>query len=67
MNYKDIPYVGTINGGFYFNVLYLKFLKNKIVEKTIEGPIPVCAKVFANLGNCAYIPKEKLAHAGELV
>jgi len=59
--------VGTINGGFYFNVLYLKFLKNKIVEKTIEGPIAVCPKIFASLGTCEYIPKEKLPDAGELI
>lgn len=59
--------MGTINGGYYFNVLYLKYYKNKLLEKTIEGPIAVCDKVFANLGTCEYIPKEKVANAGELI
>ena len=61
---KGIPYMGTINGGYYFNVLYLKYYKNKLLEKTIEGPIAVCDKVFANLGTCEYVPKEKIANAG---
>ena len=45
--------MGNINGGYYFNVLYLTFNSNKhIVEKKIEGPIPVCEKVFENTGKC---------------
>ena len=40
---NNIPYMGVINGGYYFNVLYLTFDdNNNIINKTIEGPIPVC-------------------------
>ncbi len=56
--------MGTINGGFYFNVLHLKFLKTTIVESKIEGPIPVCEKVFARLGTCGYVPRSQLGEAG---
>ena len=60
--------MGTINGGFYFNVLYLTFNHKKmIVDKTIEGPIPVCQKVFQNTGRCTYLSKSELATAGPLV
>lgn len=39
--------MGNINGGYYFNVMYLTFSSSKeVVNATIEGPIPVCAKVF---------------------
>lgn len=62
-----MPYLGTINGGYYFNVLYLKYAKTRLIERTIEGPIPVCEKVFANLGTCEHLTKGKLAGAGELV
>ena len=35
--------MGVINGGYYLNVLYLTFNEDKkIINKTIEGPIPVC-------------------------
>jgi hypothetical protein len=61
---NGIPYLGTINGGYYFNVLYLKFYKTQLLEKKIEGPIAVCDKVFAKTGTCEYIPKEKLEAAG---
>lgn len=43
--YHDgIPIVGNTNGGFYFNAIYLTFnkLTKKIVDSSIEGPIPVC-------------------------
>jgi hypothetical protein len=40
---NGIPYMGSINGGYYFNIMYLTFDSNKqILNKTIEGPIPVC-------------------------
>lgn len=65
--HKGVPYLGTINGGFYLNVLYLKFHRTTLIEKIIEGPIPVCERVFANFGTCEYLSKEKLRVAGELV
>jgi hypothetical protein len=33
----------------------------------IEGPIPVCEKVFENLGTCHYLAEEEVSSAGELV
>lgn len=62
-----MPYLGSINGGYYFNVLYLKFHRSVLVETVIEGPIPVCERVFANLGTCEYLPEERVRGAGELV
>lgn len=59
--------MGSINGGYYFNVLYLRFHRTTLVDKIIEGPIPVCERVFANLGTCEYLSLEKLRVAGELV
>lgn len=57
--------MGNINGGFYFNVLYLTFNDRKeVVGSRIEGPIPVCEKVFENLGRCNYVPEEELGGAG---
>lgn len=46
--YKGIPIIGTVNGGFYFNTIKLRFTldgdKAYILNKDlmIEGPIPVC-------------------------
>ncbi len=61
--------MGTINGGYYFNVLYLTFdyETKKIVEREIEGPIPVCEKIFKNQKNCNYTSGDDLQAAGELV
>ena len=54
--YKGIPFMGSINGGYYFNVLYLNFNSEtkEIVDSAIEGPIPVCEKLFANTLTCEY-------------
>ena len=57
--YKGIPIVGAINGGYYFHVLRFEMknwfgIKN-IVSSSIEGPIPVCEKIFAHTKRCNYI------------
>ena len=44
--------MGNINGGFYFNVMYLTFNNKKLIDTKIEGPIPVCEKIFENTGKC---------------
>lgn len=64
---NGVPVMGTINGGYYFNILYLRFYNNQVYEQIIEGPIPVCEKVFKNYGTCQYLEKEQLATAGNLV
>jgi 5'-nucleotidase len=68
--YKNgVPIVGNINGGFYFNLLYLTFnkLTKKLVDTSIEGPIPVCERIFSNLKRCPYVAPKDLKAAGDLV
>lgn len=48
-------------------MLYLKFYKTTLVDRVIEGPIPVCEKVFASRGTCDYVPKDEIGDAGELI
>jgi hypothetical protein len=52
---QGVPVMGTINGGYYFNILYLKFYNFKVYERLIEGPVPVCERVFSNLNTCGYL------------
>ena len=51
----DIPVIGNINGGYYFNVMYLNFINKQVVDSLIEGPIPVCEKVFNNTKTCGFM------------
>jgi 2',3'-cyclic-nucleotide 2'-phosphodiesterase (5'-nucleotidase family) len=45
--YNGIPYMGATNGGFYLHSMSLKFdSDNKLTDSYIEGPIPICEKVF---------------------
>lgn len=55
--YKGVPYMGAISGGYYLNFLYIKFdsRTKKIKDSVIEGPVPVCEKVFENIGRCNYL------------
>jgi 2',3'-cyclic-nucleotide 2'-phosphodiesterase (5'-nucleotidase family) len=55
---NGVPVMGTINGGYYFNIMYLFFYDKKIYNKAIDGPWPVCEKVFSNLGRCNYLTKK---------
>ena len=35
--------MGTPNGGYYTNFLYLNFDKEKkLINSLIEGPVPIC-------------------------
>lgn len=53
---NGIPVMGNINGGYYFNTMYLTFdIKNTVIDSKIEGPIPVCEKIFKNTGQCSYM------------
>ena len=52
---KGIPIAGAINGGFYFNIMYLEFLHKRLVKTKIEGPVPVCKEVFSNTNTCSYM------------
>ena len=57
---SDIPVVES-SGSDYFNILYLPFKKNKNGTVTIqrnkiqiEGPVPVCEKLWPDSKNCEY-------------
>ena len=71
---NDIPIMSTQGKARTINIMYLPFKKlkkNKYIllkEKIkIEGPLPLCQKVFNNLKNCETISKEEYEKAGELV
>ena len=57
----------------YLNIMYLPFKKdNKYIlvndEIKIEGPLPVCEKIFSNLNHCEKLENlEKIENAGKLV
>ena len=56
---SDIPVIES-SGSDYFNVLYLPFRINKDVitlqtnKIVIEGPVPVCEKLWPDSKNCEY-------------
>jgi hypothetical protein len=39
-------------GGKYFNILYMEFEGRRLADTRIEGPIPVCEKIFQNTLQC---------------
>lgn len=69
---KNIPIISPINNGLYSNVIYLAFDRRnnyKIVpnEARIEGPIPICEKVFQKSHNCEFIKPSDLGDLLPLV
>ena len=70
---NDIPIMSTKDNARYINIMYLPFkkIKNKYVlvksKIKIEGPLPLCQKIFQNLKHCEKISKEDIAKAGDLV
>ena len=62
---KGIPIISPINNGFYANIMYLAFdRKNnyKLVkdEIRIEGPLPICDKIFKKDHKCELINKDQI-------
>ena len=58
--FEDVPVISPINNGLYANVMYLAFdRKNnyKLVpnEVRIEGPLPICEKIFKKDYKCQFI------------
>ncbi len=53
---QGVPVIEAGANGQYYNLLYLTYdwQQKKLVspETTIEGPVPVCEKVFENQGDC---------------
>ena len=70
---NNIPIMSTRDNARYINIMYLPFKKVKdkyhLIKKEIkiEGPLPLCQKIFQNLKNCEKISKEEFAKAGDLV
>ena len=70
---NDIPIMSTKDNARYINIMYLPFKKiNKkytLVKSKIkiEGPLPLCQKIFQNLKHCEKISKEDITKAGDLV
>ena len=62
----DIPVIASIDQGFYANIMYLPFRYTKgnyEIYKTklqIEGPIPICDKIFLKNKKCDYIKKSQI-------
>ena len=57
---NKIPVISPVNNGLYSNILYLPFNRNKNfrLEKEqikIEGPLPICEKIFKKNYKCEFI------------
>lgn len=60
---KDIPVMSSIDKGLYANIMYIPFKWTKPTEKydiyknklSIEGPIPICEKIFNTTNKCDLI------------
>ena len=68
------PLISTINNGKYANIMYLSFKKNSNGKyefnnnKTlIEGPIPICEKIFEKTHHCRLIKEKEIEENGELL
>ena len=64
----DIPVMASTDQGFYANIMYLPFryVKNKNAYEIykaklqIEGPIPICDKIFEKSKKCDYVKKSQI-------
>ena len=65
---NNIPVISPIDAGLYANILYLPFkwntwsqyyflFKNRIA---IEGPLPICEKIFKSSKNCEFVKESQL-------
>ena len=66
------PVISSLNNGVYANIAYLSFNKfkgYKLKRKDIllEGPLPICEKVFTNTKRCSPMTSKELLYAGDLV
>jgi len=72
---NDIPVIASVAQGFYANILYIPFkwsaakqiyeiYKSKI---QIEGPIPICEKVFEKTGKCDFVKPSQIENYLPLV
>ena len=70
---KGYPVIASKNNGKYTNIIYLNFkkegdkytlLKDQI---QIEGPLPVCEKIFTKTLRCDSMNNEEIKKSGDLV
>ena len=62
---NGIPIISPINNGLYANIIYLAFdRKNnyKLVpnEVRIEGPLPICEKIFKKDHKCTFLTENEI-------
>ena len=65
---SDIPVISSIDKGHYANILYLPFKWTKSTQKysiyknkvAMEGPLPICEKIFTSTKNCEFIKPSKV-------
>ena len=62
---NNIPIISPINNGFYANIIYLAFDRknnyNLVYDKVrIEGPLPVCEKIFLKNLKCEIVKPNEL-------
>ena len=69
----DYPVISTEKNGVYANIIYLTFKKKYdnsyeyIPNKTlIEGPLPICEKVFEKKLNCRSVKVKDFSKSGNL-
>ena len=67
---KHIPIVSSI-GALYSNALYLTFKKTPkgkfhLLTSQIEGPIPICSKVFSKARHCKRLDDYSIPDLGDL-
>ena len=70
----NYPVISSLNNGKYSNIMYLSFKKDSngkykyLPDKTlIEGPLPICDKVFNKTLHCNTIDESKIEEEGDLV
>ena len=62
---KKIPIISPINNGYYANIMYLAFDRNNNYnfvpsEVRIEGPLPICQRIFKKNYKCDYMKKNEI-------
>lgn len=68
---NKVPAVTPKDSLLYFNIAYLYFKKSDLTldkqKTTLEGPVPVCSKLYKNLKRCYDVKDDEKAGAGSLV
>lgn len=66
------PVISSVNNGLYSNLIYLTFKKenDKYIfdpnATLMEGPLPICEKIFEKTLSCDSMSKDQVAKSGEL-